>query len=49
MHISRNDIKGNYSEEFITSICFRVAETGDFLAFAKNTCTMMTLLSCAMR
>lgn len=36
MHISRNDIKGNYSEEFITSICFRVAETGDFLAFVKE-------------
>ena len=36
MSISRNDIKGNYSEELITNICFMVAETGDFLAFVKK-------------
>lgn len=36
MHINRNDIKGNYSEEFITNICFMVAETGDFLSFVKE-------------
>ena len=36
MSINRNDIKGNYSEELITSICFKVAETGDFLAFVKE-------------
>ena len=34
--ISRNDIKGNYSEELITNICFIVAETGDLLAFMKE-------------
>ena len=36
MSINRNDIKGNYSEELITNICFKVAETGDFLAFVKE-------------
>lgn len=36
MSIFRNDIKGNYSEELITNICFMVAETGDFLAFVKK-------------
>lgn len=36
MSISRNDIKGNYSEELITNICFMVAETGDFLGFVKE-------------
>lgn len=36
MSISRNDIKGNYSEELITNICFIVAEAGDFLAFVKK-------------
>lgn len=36
MNINRNDIKGNYSEKFITDICFKVAETGDFLTFVKE-------------
>ena len=36
MGINRNDIKGNYSEELITNICFMVAETGDFLSFVKE-------------
>lgn len=36
MHINRNNIKGNYSEELITNICFMVAETGDFLAFVRE-------------
>lgn len=36
MHILRNDIKGNYSEELVTNLCFMVAETGDFLAFVKE-------------
>lgn len=36
MHISRNDLKGNYSEKLIISICFKVAESGDFLAFVKE-------------
>lgn len=34
--IRRDEIKGNYSEELITNICFRVSETGDFLAFVKE-------------
>lgn len=36
MQINRNDIKGNYSEELITNICFMVAETDNFLAFVKE-------------
>lgn len=29
-------VKGNYSEQFISDICFRVAETGDFLGFVRQ-------------
>lgn len=36
MHINRNDIKGNYSEELVTNISRMVAESGDFLAFVKE-------------
>ncbi|MBQ0143542.1 MAG: hypothetical protein KBT06_12260 [Prevotellaceae bacterium] len=36
MGISRDDIKGNYSEALVTNLCFRVAETGDFLGFVKE-------------
>lgn len=36
MGISRNDIKGNYSEELITNICLSVAKTGDFLGFVRE-------------
>lgn len=36
MSISRQDIKGNYSEALVTNICFMVAETGDFLGFTKE-------------
>lgn len=36
MSICRNEIKGNYSEALVTNLCFRVAETGDFLGFVKE-------------
>lgn len=36
MGIERTDIKGSYSEKMITDICFRVAETGDFIGFIKQ-------------
>ncbi len=36
MSISRDDIKGHYSEALITNLCSRVAESGDFLGFVKE-------------
>lgn len=36
MGISREDVKGNYSEALVSSICAKVAQTGDFLAFVKE-------------
>lgn len=36
MGISRNDIKGNYSEKLVTHICKQVARTGDFLGFVRE-------------
>lgn len=36
MCISRNDIKGNYSEALVTKLAFMVAKTGDFLGFVKE-------------
>ncbi len=36
MGISRDDIKGNYSEALIMNLCFMVAEAGDFLGFVKE-------------
>lgn len=36
MNINRDDIRGNYSERLVTDICFRVAESGDFIGFARQ-------------
>ncbi len=34
--MTREEIKGTYSEERIMNICSKVSETGNFLGFAKN-------------
>lgn len=34
--ITRDEIKGSYSERLVTDICFKVAQTGDFVGFIQQ-------------